>query len=173
MSSCLTTSPRTQTGPTAETRAGSSARESWPCRRVRGSTCGIVNANVADIYDELLAAAGERNLWIGGGGNVASQIADEGLLDEVLVTVVPVVLGVGSPVRPSTSRDAGVARLIAEDPELLQLVSAEGHPLRGRVPARSGLLALLRRRRAFRRRLGSWLAQLVRAAKDRGRGRSL
>jgi RibD C-terminal domain len=133
----------------------------------------IVNANVADIYDELLAAAGERNLWIGGGGNVASQIADEGLLDEVLVTVVPVVLGVGSPVRPSTSRDAGVARLIAEDPELLQLVSAEGHLLRGRVPARSGLLALLRRRRAGRRRLSSWLAQLVRAAKDRGRGRSL
>jgi riboflavin biosynthesis pyrimidine reductase len=93
----LTTSPRTPTGPTAETRAGSSARESWPCRRVRGSTCGIVNANVADIYDELLAAAGERNLRIVGGGNVALQIADEGLLDEVLVTVVPVVLGVGSP----------------------------------------------------------------------------
>ena len=43
-------------------------------------------------------AAGERNLWIVGGGNVASQFADEGLLDEVLVTVVPVVLGVGKPV---------------------------------------------------------------------------
>lgn len=57
----------------------------------------IVNANVADIYDELIAAAGERNLWIVGGGNVVSQFADEGLLDEVLVTVVPVVLGAGKP----------------------------------------------------------------------------
>jgi dihydrofolate reductase len=45
----------------------------------------------------MLAAAGDRNLWIVGGGNVASQFADVGLLDEVLVTVVPVVLGSGKP----------------------------------------------------------------------------
>ena len=57
----------------------------------------IVNAKVPGLYDELIAAAGERNLWIVGGGNVASQFADAGLLDEVLVTVVPVVLGVGKP----------------------------------------------------------------------------
>jgi dihydrofolate reductase len=36
-------------------------------------------------------------VWVVGGGNVASQFADEGLLDEVLVTVVPVVLGEGKP----------------------------------------------------------------------------
>ena len=58
----------------------------------------IVNAKVADLYDQMITAAGERNLWIVGGGNVASQFADQGLLDEVLVTVVPVVLGVGKPV---------------------------------------------------------------------------
>ena len=57
----------------------------------------IVNAKVADLHDELIAAAGERNLWVVGGGNVASQFADQGLLDEVLVTVVPVVLGAGKP----------------------------------------------------------------------------
>jgi dihydrofolate reductase len=57
----------------------------------------IVNTKVADLYDQMIAAAGERNLWVVGGGNVASQFADEGLLDEVLVTVVPVVLGAGKP----------------------------------------------------------------------------
>jgi dihydrofolate reductase len=57
----------------------------------------IVKAAAADLYDEMIAAAGERNLWIVGGGNVASQFADAGLLDEVLVTVVPVVLGEGKP----------------------------------------------------------------------------
>jgi dihydrofolate reductase len=57
----------------------------------------IVNAKVADLYDQMITAAGERNLWIVGGGNVASQFADEGLLDDVLVTVVPVVLGAGKP----------------------------------------------------------------------------
>ncbi len=45
----------------------------------------------------MIAAAGERNLWVVGGGNVASQFADQGLLDELLVTVVPVVLGEGKP----------------------------------------------------------------------------
>jgi dihydrofolate reductase len=57
----------------------------------------IVEANVGDLYGEMIAAAGERDLWVVGGGNVASQFADEGLLHEVLVTVVPVVLGAGKP----------------------------------------------------------------------------
>jgi dihydrofolate reductase len=57
----------------------------------------FADAKVRDLYDELIAAAGERDLWVVGGGNVASQFADEGLLDEVLVTVVPVVLGAGKP----------------------------------------------------------------------------
>ena len=57
----------------------------------------VVSARVADLHDRMVAAAGERNLWVVGGGNVASQFADDGLLDEVLVTVVPVVLGAGKP----------------------------------------------------------------------------
>jgi len=57
----------------------------------------IVNAKVRDLHDEMSAAAGELNLWVVGGGDVASQFADAGLLDELLVTVVPVVLGEGKP----------------------------------------------------------------------------
>jgi dihydrofolate reductase len=57
----------------------------------------IVNAKVPEIHGEMIESAGDRNLWIVGGGNIASQFADDGLLDEVLVTVVPVVLGEGKP----------------------------------------------------------------------------
>jgi dihydrofolate reductase len=57
----------------------------------------FAKAGVSSLYDEMMAAAGERDLWVVGGGNVASQFADEGLLDELLVTVVPVVLGSGKP----------------------------------------------------------------------------
>jgi dihydrofolate reductase len=57
----------------------------------------FANASARDLYDEMIAASGGRHLWVMGGGNVASQFADEGLLDEVLVTVVPVVLGEGKP----------------------------------------------------------------------------
>jgi dihydrofolate reductase len=52
---------------------------------------------VRDLHASMLDAAGERNLWVVGGGNVASQFADAGLLDEVIATVVPVVLGKGKP----------------------------------------------------------------------------
>ncbi|MEX1142515.1 MAG: dihydrofolate reductase family protein [Thermoleophilaceae bacterium] len=57
----------------------------------------ITDGEVADLHREMLVAASGRNLWVLGGGNVASQFADAGLLDEVVVTVVPVVLGEGKP----------------------------------------------------------------------------
>jgi dihydrofolate reductase len=57
----------------------------------------IVGGDIGDLFEEMSASAGERDLWIVGGGNVASQFADRGLLDEVWVTVVPVVLGTGKP----------------------------------------------------------------------------
>jgi dihydrofolate reductase len=57
----------------------------------------IASAPVGELYSEMAAAAGDRVLWVVGGGSVASQFADEGLLDEVHVTVVPVALGVGKP----------------------------------------------------------------------------
>jgi dihydrofolate reductase len=57
----------------------------------------VVDAEVPDLIDEMLAAAAGEDLWIVGGGNVASQFADHGLLDRVEVTLVPVVLGEGKP----------------------------------------------------------------------------
>jgi len=57
----------------------------------------IVEADVPDLIEEMRATAGERDIWVVGGGNVASQFADHGLLDRVEVTLVPVVLGEGKP----------------------------------------------------------------------------
>lgn len=54
-------------------------------------------ADVSDLHRELVAAAGGRNVWVVGGGDVASQFADAGLLEKLLLTVVPVVLGRGKP----------------------------------------------------------------------------
>ncbi len=68
-----------------------------PVPEGEGVDVRIENAKVTDLRDQMISAAGDRNLWVVGGGNVASQFADAGLLDEVLVTVVPVVLGAGKP----------------------------------------------------------------------------
>jgi dihydrofolate reductase len=57
----------------------------------------IRNADVIRLYDDMAASAEPKDLWVVGGGNVASQFADAALLDEIIVTVVPVVLGEGKP----------------------------------------------------------------------------
>ena len=44
----------------------------------------------------MKAAAG-KDLWLVGGGNVATQYLEAGLLDVIQVTIVPVVLGDGLP----------------------------------------------------------------------------
>jgi dihydrofolate reductase len=62
-----------------------------------GADVRFHNGPVADIHTELLEAAGERNLWVVGGGPVASELADAGLLDELWVTIVPIALGDGKP----------------------------------------------------------------------------
>lgn len=62
-----------------------------------GEDVRIGRADVGELHGQMLEAAGDRHLWVVGGGNVASQFADAGLLDDVIVTVVPVVLGEGKP----------------------------------------------------------------------------
>jgi len=52
---------------------------------------------VAAIHEEAEAAAGGKDVWLVGGGGVATQYLDAGLLDVVQVTIVPVALGDGLP----------------------------------------------------------------------------
>ncbi|MBC7292241.1 MAG: dihydrofolate reductase family protein [Actinotalea sp.] len=57
-------------------------------------------APVRDVHRQMVAAAGGRDVWVVGGGDVAGQFADAGLLDEVWVQYAPVTLGAGSPLLP-------------------------------------------------------------------------
>ena len=67
---------------------------------VPGAAITFTSAEVAAVHAEMVAAAGGRNVWIVGGGDLAGQFADEALLDEVIVYVAPVTLGGGAPLLP-------------------------------------------------------------------------
>jgi dihydrofolate reductase len=57
----------------------------------------FVSGPVGPLHREMAEAAGGRNVYLCGGGDLASQFVAEGLLDELIVTIVPVVLGNGLP----------------------------------------------------------------------------
>jgi dihydrofolate reductase len=69
-------------------------------RVVPGAAITFTQADVATVHAEMVTAAGGRNVWIAGGGDLAGQFADAGLLDEVIVYVAPVTLGAGAPLLP-------------------------------------------------------------------------
>jgi dihydrofolate reductase len=56
--------------------------------------------DVALVHEEMARAAGGKNVWIVGGGDLAGQFADAGLLDEVIVSIAPVTLGAGAALLP-------------------------------------------------------------------------
>jgi dihydrofolate reductase len=67
---------------------------------VRDAPITFTSTKVATVHEEMVGAAGDRNVWIVGGGDLAGQFADAGLLDEVLVMIAPVTLGGGAPLLP-------------------------------------------------------------------------
>lgn len=68
--------------------------------RVDGADVRFVQGDVRPVHAAMVAAAGDRDLWIVGGGDLAGQFHDAGLLDEVIVQVGSVTLGAGRPLLP-------------------------------------------------------------------------
>lgn len=60
----------------------------------------FVQGDVRPVHRAMREAAGERNVWVVGGGDLAGQFLDAGLLDEMLVQIAPVTLGAGQPLLP-------------------------------------------------------------------------
>ena len=56
--------------------------------------------DVRSVHGEMIAAAGGKDLWVVGGGELAGQFADAGLLDEIIVYIAAVTLGGGAPLLP-------------------------------------------------------------------------
>ena len=67
---------------------------------VDGADVRFAHGEVAAVHAEMTAAAAGKDLWVVGGGDLAGQFADAGLLDEVITYVAPVTLGSGRPILP-------------------------------------------------------------------------
>ena len=68
--------------------------------QVVGADIRLVQGDVAAVHAEMVAAAQGKNVWIVGGGDLAGQFLDHGLLDELIVTIAPTLLRSGAPLLP-------------------------------------------------------------------------
>ncbi|MBX6390874.1 MAG: dihydrofolate reductase family protein [Frankia sp.] len=76
-------------------------------RPVPGADVRFARGDIRPVHSAAVAAArasaaagGGRDVWVVGGGDLAGQFADAGLLDEVIVSIAPVTLGRGAPLLP-------------------------------------------------------------------------
>lgn len=67
---------------------------------VAGADLRFVQGDVRPVHADMASAAGGKNIWIVGGGDLAGQFFDAGLLDEAFVQVASVTLGKGKPLFP-------------------------------------------------------------------------
>jgi dihydrofolate reductase len=82
--------------------------------KVRDADIRFVRGDVEPVHQEMMTMAGGRDIWVVGGGELAGQFFDHGLLDELQITIASATLGQGKPLLP---------RRISHPP--LRLVSAE------------------------------------------------
>ena len=64
------------------------------------------------MHPAIADAAGDRDVWVVGGGDLAGQFADAGLLDEIRISIAPATLPSGMPLLP---RRLGADRLTLTD----------------------------------------------------------
>lgn len=79
-----------------------------------GADIRFASGSVAEALPAIREAAGDGDIWVVGGGDLAGQFLDAGALDEIALSVAPVALGGGAPLFP---------RRIESD--RLRLISAE------------------------------------------------
>lgn len=68
--------------------------------RIPAADIRFVRGDVRPVHADMVLAAGGKNLWVVGGGELAGKFHDAGLLDELIVQIGSVVLGKGQPLLP-------------------------------------------------------------------------
>jgi dihydrofolate reductase len=67
---------------------------------IDGADVRFVQGDVRPVHATMQQAAGGKNLWLIGGGDLVGQFHDAGLLDELIVQIGSATLGSGKPLLP-------------------------------------------------------------------------
>lgn len=104
-------------GQSDEDPSDAEASESWPYEEptwvftsrslpeLPDADIRFVRGEVAPVHRRMVEAAGGKNVWVAGGGDLVGQFYDAGLLDELIIQVASVTLGSGAPLLPRRIAD--------------------------------------------------------------------
>lgn len=67
---------------------------------IAGANVVFTQDEVTTVHADMVEAAGSRNVWLVGGGDLVGQFLDHDLLDDIWVSLTPVTLGRGAPLLP-------------------------------------------------------------------------
>ena len=67
---------------------------------VPGADIRFTSGDIRAVHAAMRAAAGEKNIWVVGGGELVGQFYDAGLLDEIIVQIGSALLAGGKPLLP-------------------------------------------------------------------------
>jgi dihydrofolate reductase len=67
---------------------------------IEGADIRFVQGDVRAVHEAMRSIAGEKNIWIVGGGDLAGQFHDAGLRDELIIQIGSATLGSGKPLFP-------------------------------------------------------------------------
>jgi dihydrofolate reductase len=81
--------------------------------KVPGADITFVDGDVRPVHEAMVSAAKGKDRFIAGGGSLATAFAEAGLLDRIVVGVVPVVLLAGKPLLtgPLTSSQLSLTKV--------------------------------------------------------------
>jgi dihydrofolate reductase len=93
-----------------------------PVAKKGGTTFNFVTEGIEAALEQARAAAGGKNVALGGGADVAQQYLAAGLLDEVQIHLVPVLLGGGVRLFEGVGPDVGLEQTrVIESPAVTHL----------------------------------------------------
>lgn len=65
----------------------------------------FITENIFDAICQLKRGEG-RDIWLVGGGELTSMLLNENLIDEMIITHIPIILGQGIPLFPNSSKES-------------------------------------------------------------------
>lgn len=64
----------------------------------------LVNNDIKDYVNQLKATSG-KDIWLVGGGGLVTSFLNDGLIDEIILCIPPVIIGKGIPLFPDTPKE--------------------------------------------------------------------